>query len=70
MKKKPNKKDIAFHIFSGACIFLSVYVFASLRHMTGDPVKKMVTDVLVIFLLTALNIAVIVLYEIIKNMRK
>ena len=70
MKKKANKKDIAFHIFSSACIFLSVYVFALLRQLTGDPTTKMLTDILIIFLLVVLNTAVIVLYEIIKDKRK
>lgn len=70
MKKKLNKKDIAFHIFSSACIFLSVYVFALLRQLTGDPTTKMLTTVLIIFLLVALNTAVLVLHEIIKGKRK
>ena len=70
MKKKVNKKDIAFHIFSSVCIFLSVYVFALLRQLTGDPTTKMLTDILIIFLLVVLNTAVIVLYEIIKDKRK
>ena len=70
MKKRINKEDIAFHIFSSACIFLSVYVFALLRQLTGDPTTKMLTDILIIFLLVVLNTAVIVLYEIIKDKRK
>lgn len=65
--KKINKKDVAFRIFSSVCIFLSVYVFSSLRQFTGDPAKKMVTDVLIILLLTVLNTVVLVLYEIIKK---
>jgi len=69
MKKKVNKKDIAFHIFSSVCIFLSVYVFALLRQLTGDPTTKMLTDILIIFLLTVLNTAVLVLHEIIKGKR-
>lgn len=70
MKKKANKKDIAFHIFSSACIFLSVYVFALLRQLTGDPTTKMLTTVLIIFLLVVLNTSVLVLHEIIKGKRK
>ena len=70
MKKKANKKDIVFHIFSSACIFLSVYVFALLRQLTGNPTTKMLTTVLIIFLLVALNTAVLVLHEIIKGKRK
>ena len=70
MKKKPNKKDIIFSIFSSVCILLSVYVFALLRQLTGDPSTKMFTSVLIIFLLVVLNITVLVLYEIIKGMRK
>ena len=69
MNKKVNKKDIALHIFSSACIFLSVYVFALLRQLTGDPTTKMLTDILIIFLLTVLNTAVLVLHEIIKGKR-
>ena len=70
MKKKVNKKDIAFHIFSSVCIFLSVYVFALLGRLTGDPTTKMLTDILIIFLLVVLNTAVLVLNEIIKGKRK
>lgn len=70
MKKKVNKKDIAFHIFSSMCIFLSVYVFALLRQLTGDPTTKMLTTVLIIFLLVVLNTSVLVLHEIIKGKRK
>ena len=70
MKKKANKKDIAFHILSSACIFLSVYVFALLRQLTGDPTTKMLTTVLIIFLLVVLNTSVLVLHEIIKGKRK
>ena len=70
MKKKTNKKDVAFRIFSSVCIFLSVYVFSTLRQFTGDPTKKMLTDILIILLLTALNTAVLGFYEIIKNKKK
>lgn len=70
MQKKANKKDIAFQIFSTACIILSIYVFALLRRLTGDPTTKMLTDILIIFLLVVLNTAVIVLYEIMKGKRK
>lgn len=70
MKKKVNKKDIAFGIFSHVCVLLSVYVFALLGRLTGDPPTKMLTDILIIFLLVVLNTAVIVLYEIIKGKRK
>ena len=70
MKKIINKEDIAFHIFSSVCIFLSVYVFALLRQLTGDPTTKMLTTVLIIFLLVVLNTAVLVLHEIIKGKRK
>ena len=70
MKKKANKKDFVFYIFSSMCIFLSVYSFALLRKFTGDPTTKMLTDVLIILLLVVLNTAVIVLHEIIKSKRK
>lgn len=70
MKKKVNKKDIAFHIFSTTCILLSVYVFALLRKLTGDPTTKMLTTVLIILLLVVLNTAVLALHEIIKGKRK
>ena len=70
MKRKANKKDIVFRIFYFVCILLSVYVFALLRQLTGDPTTKMLTDILIIFLLVVLNTAVIVLYEIIKDKRK
>jgi uncharacterized membrane protein len=70
MKKKTNKKDIAFHIFSSICILLSVCVFALLRQLTGDPATKMLTDILIIILLVVLNTAVLILHEIIKGMRK
>ena len=70
MKKKATKNDIAFHIFSSVCIFLSVYVFALLRQLTGDPTTKMLTTVLIIFLLVVLNTSVLVLHEIIKGKRK
>lgn len=67
MIKKASKKDIAFRIFSSICVLLSVYVFALLRQLTGDPTTKMLTDILIIFLLVVLNTAVLVLYEIIKS---
>lgn len=70
MKKKPNKKDIIFYIFSSVCIILSVCVFELLRQLTGEPTTKMLTDILVIFLLVVLNTAVLALYEIIKSKRK
>lgn len=70
MKKKTNKKEIAFRIFSFVCILLSVYVFALLRQLTGNPTTKMLADILIIFLLVVLNTAVLVLYEIIKDKRK
>lgn len=69
MKKKLNKKDIIFHIFSTVCVLLSVYVFALLRQLTGAPTTKMVTDILIIFLLVVLNTAVLVLHEIINGKR-
>ena len=70
MKRKANKKDIIFRIFSFVCILLSVYVFVLLRQLTGDPTTKMLTDILIIFLLVVLNTAVLVLYEIIKSKRE
>lgn len=70
MKKKVNKKDIAFHIFSSVCILLSVYVFALLRKLTGNPTTKMLTDILIIILLVVLNTTVLVMHEIIKGKRK
>lgn len=70
MKKKTHKKDVIFRIFSSACILLSVYVFALLRRLTGDPTTKLITDVLIVFLLVALNTAVLILYEIIKEKRR
>ena len=68
MKKKT--KDIAFHVFSSVCILLSVYAFALLRQLTGEPTIKMLTDILVILLLVVLNTAVLVLHEMIKDKRK
>ncbi len=70
MKKKSNKKDIILLIFSFVSILLSIYVFALLRQLTGDPTTKMLTDILIIILLVGLNTAVLVLYKIIKQMRK
>lgn len=70
MKNKPNIKDVLFRIFSAVCIFLSVYAFALLSKLTGDPTTKMFTDILIVFLLLVLNTAVVVLYEIIKNKHK
>ena len=70
MKKNLNKKDIVFRICSSVSIILSICVFGLLRKLAGDPTTHMITSVLVILLLTVLNIAVIVLYEIIKNNRK
>lgn len=69
-EKEINKKNIGFHIFSSVCIFLSVYVFALLRQLTGDPTIKMLTTVLIIVLLVVLNTAVLVLHEIIKGKPK
>ena len=68
--KKFDKKDVIFNIFSTVCIILSVCVFELLRRLTGDPTTKMITSVLVIFLLVVLNTAVLVLHEINKNNRK
>ena len=68
--KKTTKKDTAFYIFSSACSFLSVYVFALLRQLSGDPVMKLLTDILIIFLLVTLNTTVLVLYEIVKKNRR
>lgn len=65
--KNIDKKEIGFRIFSGLCIFLTVVVFAMLRRLDGDPTFKMLTTILVIFLLTVLNVAVIFLYELYKN---
>ena len=70
MKKKTNPKDIAFHIFSSICILLSVFVLALLRQLTGEPVTKMLTDILIIFLLVVLNTAVLILYEINRDKQK
>ena len=74
MKRKWNKKDIIFNIFYSICILLSVYAFELLRQLTGqltgDPTTKMFTTILIIFLLVVLNTAVLVLYEIIKRLRK
>ena len=70
MKQKANRKDIIFRTFSFVCILLSVYVFALLRQLTGDPITKMLTDILIIFLLVVLNTAVLVLYEINNHSHK
>lgn len=70
MKKKTSIYEIVFRTFSSFCIFLSVYAFALLSRLTGDPNTKMITDIVIIFLLVVLNTAVLVLYEMIKNMRK
>ncbi len=65
--KNVDKKEIAFRVFSGLCIFLTVVVFALLRRLDGDPTLKMLTTILVIFLLVALNTAIIFLYELYKS---
>lgn len=70
MKKNFNVKDILFHIFSTVCIFLSVIVFALLGRLTGDPNTKMLTDLLIIFLLVTLNVTVLFLYENNKKNKK
>lgn len=70
MKKKPDIKDILFRIFSAVCILLSVEVFTLLRQLTGEPVTKMFTDILIILLLVVLNTAVLVLYELLRQSRK
>ena len=69
MKKKVTKKDIAFRIFSSVCILLSVCAFELLRRLTGEPTLKMLTDILIIFLLCTLNVAVIFLYKVFKQSR-
>ena len=69
MKNKTNRQDKFFNIFSGVCIFLSVYVYALLSKLTGEPTTKLLTDFLVIILLVVLNTAVIVLHEKIKTLR-
>lgn len=68
--KKANKRDIAFNIFFSLCTFLSVYAFVLLRKLTGDPITKLMTDILIIFLLVVLNTAVLILYGIIKRKEK
>ncbi len=65
--KKIDKKELLFRIFSGISILLTVIVFELLRRLGGDPTLKMLTTILVIFLLVALNTAVILLYEAYKN---
>ena len=64
-----RRKDLPFEIFSTVCILLSVVAFAMMRKLTGDPVTKMMTDALVIFLLVVLNIAVFVLHEMMKQQK-
>lgn len=65
-----KKEDALFSCFFAVCVLLSVFSFSLLRQLTGDPVTKMFTDILIIFLLVVLNTAVLVLYETIKKMRK
>ena len=63
MKKKINKGDLAFRVFSSICIFLSICVFSLLRRLSGEPITKMFVDILIILLLTVLNTAILVLHE-------
>lgn len=70
MKIKRPKQDIIFDIFISVTVFLSVYSFALLSKLQGEPNLKMFTDILIIFLLFILNTAVVVLYEEIKRLRK
>ena len=68
--KKSNRADTIFRIFSAVCSVLSVYVFALLRRLTGDPATKMLTDILIILLLVVLNTAVLVLYAKLKEKKE
>lgn len=70
MKRKMDKTDWIFHIFSTICILLSVVSFALMRRLTGEPVVTMITNVLVILLLLVLNVAVVILYELFRQNHK
>ena len=56
--------------FFAVCVFLSVCVFGLMRRLTGEPATKLLTDLLVMFLLVVLNTAVLVLHERNRNLRK
>ena len=68
-KSKKRIRKIA-EIFSHICVILSVVVFSLMRQLTGDPTTKMFTDMLVIFLLVVLNVAVMVLFEFLEQKQK
>ena len=68
-KSKKRIRKIA-EIFSHICVILSVVVFSLMRQLTGDPTTKMFTDMLVIFLLVVLNVAVMVLFEFLEQKHK
>ena len=65
-----KKRRVGFEIFSSVSIALSVSVFSLMRRLTGDPNVVMLTNVLVIFLLSILNVAVLVLHEFLSDSRK
>ena len=67
---KKDKKDTAFQIFFSVCVFLSVYVYALMSKLTGDPATKLFADVLVIALLVVLNTTVLIMHEKIRDLKK
>ena len=69
-KRNKKKRDVGFQIFSSVSIALSVCVFSLMRRLTGDPNVVMLTSVLVIFLLSILNVAILVLHEFLSDGRK
>lgn len=68
--KRKKRTRIAFNIFSSLSIFLSVCVFELMRQLSGDPNTKMITSILVIFLLSVLNVAVLVLHEFLEEKKR
>ena len=70
MKNKRDKKDTAFNIFSSVLVFATVYSFALLRKLSGEPVTKMFVDFFIVILLVVLNVTVLVLHETTKQQRR
>ena len=70
MKTKRPKHDIVFNIFIGTTAFLSIYSFALLSKLQGEPNLKMFEDILIVLLFLVLTTTVIVMHEEIKELRK
>ena len=61
---------VSLTILGSITSMISVVVFSLMRQLTGDPTTKMFTDMLVIFLLVVLNVAVMVLFEFLEQKQK